>query len=98
MLEYVEGGNLAQKLAGRPQMPRDAARLVETLAWAMAYAHGRGVIHRDLKPSNVLLTGSLTTALLCQCIPKISDFGLAKLVEVDYQGCSRRGSKASGRT
>jgi tRNA A-37 threonylcarbamoyl transferase component Bud32 len=80
VLEYVEGGNLAQKLAGRPQPPREAARLVETLAWAMAYAHGRGVIHRDLKPSNVLLGGA-DQSPLAQCVPKISDFGLAKLAE-----------------
>jgi WD40 repeat protein len=79
VLEFVEGGNLAQKLGGRPQPPRDGARLVETLAWAMAYAHGRGVIHRDLKPSNVLLAGD-SEAPLTQCVPKIGDFGLAKLI------------------
>ena len=90
VLEFVEGGNLSQKLAGRPQAPRDAARLVETLAWAMAYAHGRGVIHRDLKPSNVLLSGS-DSAPLSQCIPKIGDFGLAKLVEADYQSAAGPG-------
>jgi WD40 repeat protein len=82
VLEYVEGGNLAQKLAGRPQPPRDAARLVETLAWAMAYAHGRGVIHRDLKPSNILLSGG-ADAPLSACAPRIGDFGLAKLLEGD---------------
>jgi WD40 repeat protein/tRNA A-37 threonylcarbamoyl transferase component Bud32 len=79
ILEYVEGGNLARKIEGRPQPPRDAARLVETLARAMAYAHERGVIHRDLKPSNVLLAGP-PDAPLGQCQPKISDFGLAKLL------------------
>jgi WD40 repeat protein len=80
VLEFVEGGNLAQKLAGAPQSTDVAARLVETLAWAMAYAHGRGVIHRDLKPSNILLAGD-SSAPLPQSIPKIGDFGLAKLVE-----------------
>jgi WD40 repeat protein len=79
VLEFVEGGNLAQKLTGRPQSPRDSARLVETLAGAMAYAHGRGVVHRDLKPSNVLLAGDVESPL-AQCIPKIGDFGLAKLL------------------
>jgi serine/threonine protein kinase len=69
-LEYVGGGSLAQKLAGGPLPPRQAAALVETLARAMHHAHELGIIHRDLKPSNVLLDESGT--------PKISDFGLAK--------------------
>jgi serine/threonine-protein kinase len=54
-LEYVEGGSLARRLAGSPLPARAAARLVETLARAMAYAHERGIVHRDLKPANVLL-------------------------------------------
>jgi WD40 repeat protein len=80
VLEYVEAGNLAQKLGGKPVAPREAAQLVEVLARAMAHAHARGVIHRDLKPSNILLSGG-PDAPLSRCTPKISDFGLAKLIE-----------------
>jgi serine/threonine protein kinase len=69
-LELMEGGNLDRKVAGAPQPPKEAARLMEVLARAMHYAHERGIVHRDLKPANVLLTADGT--------PKIADFGLAK--------------------
>jgi serine/threonine protein kinase/tetratricopeptide (TPR) repeat protein len=54
-LEYVEGGNLGQRLAGTPLPPSEAAGLLEVLARAMHLAHERGIVHRDLKPANVLL-------------------------------------------
>jgi serine/threonine-protein kinase len=38
-MELVDGGSLAQKLAGAPQPPRQAAQLVATLAGAMQAAH-----------------------------------------------------------
>jgi tRNA A-37 threonylcarbamoyl transferase component Bud32 len=58
VMEYVPGGSLADLVRGAPQPPREAARLVATLAEAIHYAHQNGIIHRDLKPANVLLSFS----------------------------------------
>jgi serine/threonine protein kinase len=92
-LEFVPGGSLAAQLGGLPLHAGAAARLVETLALAMHHAHQRGIIHRDLKPSNVLLalrdqpstisdapTGLTADRCVLNAVPKITDFGLAKLL------------------
>jgi serine/threonine protein kinase len=55
VLEWADGGTLADKLASRPQPERQAAIDVRTLAEAVEQAHQSGIIHRDLKPANVLL-------------------------------------------
>jgi tetratricopeptide (TPR) repeat protein/tRNA A-37 threonylcarbamoyl transferase component Bud32 len=74
-LEMLEGGSLADRLKGTTQSSRAAAELVETLALAMDAAHQAGIVHRDLKPPNILYDRDGT--------PKISDFGLAKRLEVE---------------
>ena len=75
VMEFVTAGSLAEKLRGKPQYPRQAAEMVALLARAIHIAHEKGVIHRDLKPGNVLLTRDGT--------PKITDFGLAKRLQLD---------------
>jgi eukaryotic-like serine/threonine-protein kinase len=81
-LEFVEGGSLQRRLAGSPVAARPAAQLVETLARAVHFAHERGVVHRDLKPANVLLVGA-PDASPEQWVPKVTDFGLAKRIDVE---------------
>ncbi len=75
-LEYINGGNLAEKLRHAPPSDMEAARLVELLARTVHYAHGRDIVHRDLKPANILLTQD--------GLPKVADFGLAKILGEDH--------------
>jgi serine/threonine protein kinase len=83
VLEYVEGGSLAERLRGQPQPPRDAARLVLLLARAVHAAHQAGIVHRDLKPANILLGPPADEPALNSALgwPKVTDFGLARYLD-----------------
>lgn len=67
----------------RPIASELAARLVRDLARTVGYVHSRGVLHRDIKPSNILLEPEYSpdgkTRRSFDFIPKLADFGLAKL-------------------
>lgn len=83
-MEYVEGGTLATRLKDTPPSDLEAARLIEALARAVQYMHGRGIVHRDLKPANILLTKE--TKETKERVPKIADFGLAKFQSEGFSG------------
>src|SRR3954471_13643821 len=72
-MEFVEGGSLAQRIAGTPQPADEAAALVATVAGAVHAAHQCGIVHRDIKPGNILLAPDGT--------PKVTDFGLARRLQ-----------------
>jgi WD40 repeat protein/predicted Ser/Thr protein kinase len=74
-MELIEGCSLADLTRENPLSARRAARMVQTLAEAVHFAHERGLLHRDLKPSNVLIDEADQ--------PHITDFGLAKRVDAD---------------
>ncbi len=81
-LEYCEGGSLAGRLDGTPWPSAKAAQVVERLAQAVQAAHEHQIIHRDLKPANVLLRAGRNAEVLAEAL-RVTDFGLAKLVDRD---------------
>jgi serine/threonine protein kinase len=74
VMEYLPGGTL-KSLAGKPLPYDQAAHLVAPVARALEYAHEENIVHRDIKPGNILLTS--------RGQPMLSDFGIAKILDVE---------------
>jgi len=83
VMGYVDGETLRERVerAG-PLSPRLAMKLLQEVAWALAYAHQRGLIHRDVKPDNIMIERATERAL-------VTDFGIA----LEKQG---EGAQAGG--
>ncbi|CAA7405791.1 unnamed protein product [Spirodela intermedia] len=72
VLEYVNGGELFEKISSGGRLPEQEGRKIfQQIIDAVSYCHDKGVYHRDLKPENVLLDAKGNI--------KISDFGLSAL-------------------
>jgi serine/threonine-protein kinase len=72
VMGFVEGETLSQRVARTgPLVPRECVRMMQDIAYALAYAHGRGTVHRDIKPDNIMLERATGRALLM-------DFGVSR--------------------
>ena len=68
----VEGETLAERVARMGPLPtREIVRVLQDVGYALAYAHGRGVVHRDIKPDNVMVERATGRAL-------VMDFGISR--------------------
>lgn len=72
--EWIAGPSLEKYLEEKGPLPlSEIIPLLRGIGAGLAYAHQKGIIHRDIKPANILLTEDR--------VPKIADFGLAKILE-----------------
>jgi hypothetical protein len=73
VMALVDGESLGDRVRRvGPLKSAEVAKLLQEVAWALGYAHGRGVIHRDIKPDNILLDKGSGRAL-------VTDFGIARV-------------------
>ena len=76
---FVEGESVAERIKRQgPMDPRGVARMLTDVAYALAYAHGRGVVHRDIKPDNIMIERATGRALLM-------DFGISRPISTTLE-------------
>jgi serine/threonine-protein kinase len=79
--EFLSGYDLKAHLRARGVLPpSEAIGFLLPVMRALAYAHSKGVVHRDLKPDNIFLCATPDGLL-----PKLIDFGIAKVFGADGQ-------------
>ncbi|WP_375766223.1 protein kinase [Archangium gephyra] len=71
-MEWLEGEDLAQRLARQPLSPPETLALLRHASEALEVAHRHGIVHRDLKPSNLFLRAGRPEDVV------LLDFGLAR--------------------
>ncbi len=84
---YVEGESVAEQVTrSGPLDTRAMVRMLQDIGYALAYAHGRGVVHRDIKPENIMIERATGRALLM-------DFGISRPIKAGatVEGLTRVG-------
>jgi len=87
IMEYIEGPSLDEYLDADTLSIDQVDHLARGILAGVSAAHDAGLVHRDLKPANIML--SIATGGLH---PKVTDFGLAKIVAQGDQSKTRTGS------
>jgi len=94
VMEYADGGNLWEKIAGgandddgfQPLNESDVLQICIPIVDAVQVMHDKGIIHRDIKPQNILCSDDCW---------KLSDFGISKWTETKVTGYTFQGAHTS---
>uniref|UniRef100_A0AAQ5YWN2 non-specific serine/threonine protein kinase n=1 Tax=Amphiprion ocellaris TaxID=80972 RepID=A0AAQ5YWN2_AMPOC len=94
VMEYCNGGDLAEYLHSKGTLSEDTIRVfLQQIAQAMKVLQSKGILHRDLKPQNILLchtegrrSSSTNTSI------KIADFGFARHLQTNTMAATLCGS------
>ena len=76
VMEYISGSSLVDHIQNQNLSIRDRLQLFLKVCSAVEYSHQHLIVHRDIKPDNILVN--------MQGIPKLLDFGIAKLLRPDF--------------
>lgn len=95
VMEYCNGGDLADYLAAKGTLSEDTIRFfLHQLADAMKTLYNKGIVHRDLKPQNILLShnGQKSHPQPTDMMLKIADFGFARFLQDGVMAATLCGS------
>jgi serine/threonine protein kinase len=89
VMELIEGRTLREVMDEGPITTERVLSITRQMLRALAYAHGKDVLHRDLKPGNVVLFWpDAAPGEEPEPVPKVLDFGLAKLARKDAKSAT----------
>lgn len=94
VFEYLEGQSLADLMKSAPLSASNYRYIFPPLLSALAYVHEKGLVHRDLKPENIILVSEESmnnnnTQMRQELIPKLIDFGLARVDSSESAGAQK---------
>jgi hypothetical protein len=80
VMAFVDGETLTARVRTRgPMSAAEGTRVIREVSWALAYAHGQGLVHRDVKPDNILIEAGTGRVL-------VADFGIASVAGAESDG------------
>ena len=89
VMEYIAGRNIRSIIdKGIEFSVKEKTTILSMVARALYYAHQRGVLHRDVKPANIMIRQ--------RQIPKITDFGIARIMKEAASGRPDSGEHDEG--